>query len=230
MVRSTASPAAAQRDHVALQPAGLIEFQRRRKADSLGRLLSAASEAFCAQGYFAVSIEDIASAAGVSRMTFYRHFNSKSAIAAALFTESAEAATPNFLAIGEKDFTSREVIGAWLANLFEEDRRKSRLIRVFTQANVDDDGFTEQAHGFLRDLIIGLGRTIPAFALDADKPSDRRRWIEAWLLVYEILDQSNHAARDSGVAVDPLMIDILAGRFLEFVASAPPAASGPQRR
>lgn len=221
MPKSAASPAVAQRDSVALQPAGLIEFQRRRKADSLGRLLSAAAAAFCARGYFAVSVEDIASAAGVSRMTFYRHFSSKAAIAAALFKNNAEAATPGFLAIGGKDFTSRQVISDWLAELFEGDRRRSRLIRVFTQANVDDDGFTEQAHAFIRDLVTGLGRTIPAFALDADKPSDRRRWIEAWLLVYEILDQSNHAARDSGVAVDPLMIDILAQRFLDFVVLPP---------
>jgi AcrR family transcriptional regulator len=222
MVRAAPSLAGLQGDAVALEPAGLIEFQRRRKADSRERLLSAAADSFSARGYFPVSVEDIASAAGVSRMTFYRHFGGKAAIAAALFKDSANAATPRFLAIGERDFTSCEVITNWLAELFADDRRKARLIRVFTQANVDDEGFTAQAHGFIRDLVIGLGRSIPAFALDPETESHRRRWIEAWLLVYEILDQSNHAARGSGVAGDPLMLDVLAQRFLAFVRTADP--------
>jgi hypothetical protein len=38
-----------------------------------------------------------------------------------------------------------------------------------------------------------------------------------WLLIYEVLDQGNHAARESGVATDPLMTNILADRFLGFV-------------
>jgi hypothetical protein len=40
--------------------------------------------------------------------------------------------------------------------------------------------------------------------------------LEAWLLIYEILDQSNHAARGAGVSADPLIIDILTDRFLRF--------------
>ena len=38
-------------------------------------------------------------------------------------------------------------------------------------------------------------------------------------MIYEILDQSNHAALDSGVAADPLVIDILSDRFLHFVTA-----------
>lgn len=70
------------------------------------------------------------------------------------------------------------------------------------------------------ELISDLGATIPAFALDADSASDRRCWMEAWLLIYEILDQSNHAARGSGVASNPLILDILAERFVKFVEAA----------
>jgi AcrR family transcriptional regulator len=195
-----------------------VGFQRGRKSDSRESLLVAATSAFCSSGYFAVSVEDIAAAAGVSRMTFYRHFRDKAAIASELFRENAEAALPRMVAIAARDFCSLEVVTHWVASLFAADRASRQLLRAFIQANVDDGDFTENAHGFISDIIGGLGRTIPAFAADSATPSGRKQWLEAWLLIYEILDQSNHAARGAGIAADPLIIDILSERFLGFVS------------
>lgn len=197
---------------------GLVDFQRRRRADSRERLLAAATDAFCAQGYFAVAVEDIASAAGVSRMTFYRHFGGKAAVAAALFEYNAAASLPGLLAIGTRDWHDRDVVRGWIADLFAGDRDRRRLLRVFAQANVDEGGFAEAGHSFITDLIAALGAMIPAFAVDRTVPDERRRWVEAWLLLYELFDLSNHAARETGVATDPLVIDLLADRFLRFVA------------
>lgn len=59
------------------QVAGLVAQARRRKHDSRGRLLRAGLEQFCERGYVAVSVEEIAAAARVSRITFYRRFSSK---------------------------------------------------------------------------------------------------------------------------------------------------------
>ncbi|MBV1686161.1 TetR/AcrR family transcriptional regulator [Novosphingobium sp. G106] len=193
------------------------EFQRRRKQDSRQQLLAAATEAFCANGYFAISVDEIATAAGVSRMTFYRHFSSKAALAAELFRQSSEAAMPRLLAIGQRDFRERQVVLAWIAELFEANRASGPILRVFMQANAEELGFTQTGHSFITDLIVRLGQYIPAFALDPDDPRDRRGWVAAWLLLYEILDQGNHAARGAGVATDPLAIEILGERFLGFV-------------
>ncbi len=209
----------------AARATGLAEFQRRRKQDSRDSLLAAATKAFCAAGYFAVSVEDVAAAAGVSRMTFYRHFSGKAAIATELFRLNTQAAMPRILAIGAGDFTSRAAIAAWIEDLFAADRASQPLLRVFLQANVEASEFTQTAHGFIADIITGLGRSIPAFALDRDQPGERRRWMEAWLVIYEILDQASHAARDSGVATDPLILDILADRFRAFVTSGQDSGS-----
>ncbi len=196
---------------------GLTDFQRRRKQGSRDRLLTAATEAFCAAGYFAVSVEDVARAAGVSRMTFYRHFSSKSAIAGELFKLNAADALPRILAIGERNFRDLATIEHWINCLFAADRASQRLLRVFIQANVDETDFTEAAHRFIGNIIEGLGQSIPAFSVDRQIPQQRRGWLEAWLLIYEILDQGNHAARESGVATDPLVTRILAERFLAYV-------------
>lgn len=190
---------------------------KNRKAGGRERLRAAATELFCASGYFPVSVEDIAAAAGVSRMTFYRHFPDKAALAAELFRINAHAATPRLLAIGQRDFRDRQVVEAWITELSEADRADRQLLRVFIQANADKTDFTDQGQAWIGELIVGLGATIPAFALDPDNRGDRRRWFEAWLLLYEILDQGNHVARGAGVFDDPLVIEILADRFVTFI-------------
>ena len=178
-------------------------------------MLAAATDAFCRDGYFSVSVEDIAIAAGVSRMTFYRHFSGKAGIATEIFCENTQASMPRFLAITKHNRLDRDIVASWISQLFEADRRSGQLLRVFIQANSEESDFTDFGHRFIEDLISELGKFMPAFALD--QAADRRRWLEAWLLMYEILDHSNHAARGVGVSTDPLIIDILADRFLHFI-------------
>lgn len=199
----------------------LKAFHEKRKQDSRDRLLAAARSQFGARGYLPVSVEDIATAAGVSRVTFYRHFSGKEALAVELFATVAGAAMPRFLTIGRRDYRDRSTVRAWIEAQFASDRENRALLTVFTQATIDGGDFLRRGHQYLADSIRALGELIPAFALDTDRPDHRRRWIEAWLLVYELKDQSNHAAMGSGVATDPLIIDILTDRFLAFVQGSP---------
>ena len=192
-------------------------FQQQRKQSSRERLLAAAAEAFCAAGYFAVSVEDISAAAAVSRKTFYRHFSGKAALALDLFRQNVAVSMPRFISITACDYHDRFAVAQWIASLFEADRNSGQLMRVFIQANAEELDFTKSAQELIGTLICELGKAIPAFALDRTVAAYRRRWLEAWLLIYEILDQSNHAARGAGVAPDPLVIEILADRFVKFV-------------
>ena len=195
----------------------LAVYNRQRKHDNREHLLAAAMQLFCDRGYLTVAVDDIASAAGLSRMTLYRHFGGKGDLAAELFRRAAKQAEPRFLRIGVNDYHRHEVVAAWIASLFELDLANAQVLRVFIQASADS-GFSESAQLWIANLIGMLSQAIPAFAVDRDDPLQRRRWLEAWLLIYEILDQSNHAALNSGVSGDPLVIDILAERFCRFVA------------
>lgn len=192
-------------------------FQQQRKQSSRERLLAAAAEAFCAAGYFAVSVEDISAAAAVSRMTFYRHFSGKAALALDLFRQNVAVSMPRFISITACDYHDRLKVAQWITSLFEADRNSGQLLRVFIQANAEESDFTKSAQELIGTLISELGKSIPAFAIDRLAKSARRRWLEAWLLIYEILDQSNHAARGAGVAPDPMIIEILADHFVHFV-------------
>jgi AcrR family transcriptional regulator len=197
--------------------AGLLAFLQQRKQSSREKLLAAAIKLFCRDGYAAVTIEDITDEAGVSRITYYRHFPTKSAVALELFKQAAAEGAPRVLAIGALDYRDRPTVVQWLADLFAADRDMQGILRVLSQANVEEADFSKQVQPFIFELIAALGRQIPAFDVDPDQPCDQRRWVKAWLLIYTILDQSNHAATRSGVATNPMMIEVLADSFLDFV-------------
>ncbi len=188
-----------------------------RKRDSRQRMLAAAAAEFLQRGYMAVSVEDIAKRAGVSRMTLYRHFSGKTALAIDLFRQEVSKSKPRCLQICSEDFRDRQRVKAWLEQLFEADKENRGLLRVFSQITAEDESFTQNAQLLIAEMITDLGEAIPAFQVTPDNPKQRRRWLEAWLLIYEILDQSNHAALNSGIAGDPIVIDILTDRFLAFV-------------
>jgi AcrR family transcriptional regulator len=203
----------------ALDPAAItfIAGGARRKANTRERLLTAAMNEFADRGYGATSIEDIVARAKLSRMSFYRNFKGKADVAIELFRAAAEVSTPEFLAITSVDYRDPALVRRWIERVFAGDQQNRVLLNILMQATSDQQGFTRRAQEYLSTLINRLGESIPAFALDPDEPSQRQRWLEAWLVLYEILDQSNHAALNSGVADDPLVIDILAERFVRFV-------------
>ena len=58
--------------------------QADRRADTRGRLLSAAAELFASQGYDAVSVDEVAAAADRSSGAVYAHFGSKQGLLRAL--------------------------------------------------------------------------------------------------------------------------------------------------
>ena len=200
--------------------AGLVAFSQNRKQDSRERLLAAAVTALSETGYTAASVEDIAAEAGLSRVTFYRHFGSKADLVVALYEQARETSRSRFFGIQDQDFRDPAVVRDWIATIFASARANRRMLYVFKQAAAAEPAFTAHAHDLMAASIAALGDAIPAFAVDPEAPGQRRRWLEAWLLLYEILDQSNHAAIDSGVAMDPLVIDILTDRFMRFLESA----------
>lgn len=200
----------------AAKVAGMVAFAQQRKRDSRERLLAAAAKLFGSHGYLGVSIDDVAAAAGVSRVTFYRHFANKAALAIALFSQATGEAMPGYLSIRDENFCDPAVIRIWLTGIFAADRGNRHLLQVFTQANAAEAGFAESAHGFISDIVTGLGQRMPAFAGCSASIDERRRWCEAWLLIYEILDQSSHAAQDVSIVPESLLIDILTERFFRF--------------
>jgi AcrR family transcriptional regulator len=199
---------------------GLAAFTQRRKRESREQLLDAATRLFHDKGYYSVSVDDIAGLAGVSRMTFYRHFKSRAAILMELFERNSEAVFPQLFSIGDQDYRDPATVRAWIEGIFDADWPGRQILRAIAQAVRMDREFVQAAQNFIGGFVAGLGRKIPAFAADPDGP-DRKQWLDGWLVAYQILDQSNQATLDMGLGRDPLVIELLAERFVEFVTREP---------
>lgn len=195
---------------------GLAAFTQRRKRESRDQLLAAATSLFHDKGYYSVSVDDIAGLAGVSRMTFYRHFRSRAAILMELFERNSATVVPQLLSIGDQDYRDPATVHAWITNIFDADWPARQILRAIAQAVRMDREFVEAAQRFISGFVTGLGEKIPAFAATPEG-TERRRWLAGWLILYEILDQSNQATLDMGVGRDPLIIDLLTERFVGFV-------------
>jgi AcrR family transcriptional regulator len=98
------------RTQPANQPAPDVEapapVRRLRRAERREQILTAATKAFARAGFAATSLDDIATAAGVSRAILYRHFDSKTDLYRAVLDR---ACTLLASAIGTSDFTAASI-------------------------------------------------------------------------------------------------------------------------
>jgi AcrR family transcriptional regulator len=75
---------------------------RLRRAERREQLLAAATRAFARAGFAATSLDDIAAAAGISRVLLYRHFDSKTDLYRAVLARAVARLTA---AVGTRDYT-----------------------------------------------------------------------------------------------------------------------------
>jgi AcrR family transcriptional regulator len=76
--------------------------RRLRRAERREQLLAAATRAFARTGFAATSLDDIAVAAGISRVLLYRHFDSKTDLYRAVLDRAIARLTA---AVGTRDYT-----------------------------------------------------------------------------------------------------------------------------
>ena len=84
------------------QPAAPPPVRRLRRAERREQLLAAATQAFARTGFAATSLDDIAQAAGISRVLLYRHFDSKTDLYRAVLERAIGRLTA---AVGTRDYT-----------------------------------------------------------------------------------------------------------------------------
>lgn len=141
-------------------------------------LLSTALELFRTKGYAATTVDDIASAAGTTRVTFYAYFPSRSDLMKALIGELNEAlerigspthgSTARDLVSVVSD-GSREAIAQWLRTISDRwDTVRPYLNAAFEAAAVDPelrglvDTWFEEAISDIEDGLDQAGRFDPA--------------------------------------------------------------------
>jgi AcrR family transcriptional regulator len=206
------------------QIAGLNEFARQQKEESRRRLVEAAERVFNRAGYIAPSVDDIAQEAGVSRQTFYRHYDGKLAIAMEYFERQNDISLPMWLKIGELDYTDPAVVVAWITMLFDFNETRRQSLRTFIEMGVVEPRFLDRIKALIPFIIDRLGDTIPAFAAARGKsPTARRRWVNAWLFFYHLREQCSINATGFMSTDRRHVIDAFADGFLDLLNPKPSA-------
>jgi AcrR family transcriptional regulator len=209
------------------QVAGLNEFARQQKEESRRRLIEAAERVFNRAGYIATSVDDIAQEAGVSRQTFYRHYDGKLAIAMEYFERQNDVSMPLWLKIGDLDYTDPAVVIAWITELFDFNEARRLSLRTFVEMGTVEAEFVDRVKDLIPFIIDRLGDKMPAFAAARGKgPTARRRWVNAWLFFYHLREQCSMNASGFMSTDRTHVIDAFTDGFLDLLNPEP----SPRRR
>jgi AcrR family transcriptional regulator len=104
------------------------------------RLLDAAAELFSTQGYGATTIEDIATAAGATRATFYLHFSSKSDVVHGFYEALVEYDPDYGDLIAVARAPTQAGLHGWLARFIDGlDHQRAYWIALGEAAGADPD-------------------------------------------------------------------------------------------
>ncbi|MHC1559195.1 TetR/AcrR family transcriptional regulator [Actinomycetospora sp. C-140] len=173
-------------------------------------LLTTALETFEAKGYAATTVDDIATAAGTTRVTFYSYFPSRSDLVKELIAELNQmlerisspdhGSTAGDLVAAVRD-GSRDAIGAWLV----ERSKQWDAIRPYTVAAFEAAAVDPELRGLVDQWIEEVASDIEE-GLDAagrfDKTSRHMRGVLAFA-------QLDHVARSWARGRDRAELDIM---------------------
>lgn len=150
----------------------MATLREAQKEMTRNRLLESGLDLFVSQGYAATTVDDIASAAGTTRVTFYAYFPSKVDLVKALISErlnalldrvpSAEHGSTERELVAVVEDGSRERIRTWLASTSQRwDAIRPYTTAAFEAAAVDPEIRTlldEWLNEAISDIEDGLDR------------------------------------------------------------------------
>ena len=144
-----------KRERVKLPAAAAVAatpVRRLPRAERREQLLAAATQAFARAGFAATSLDDIAEAAGISRVLLYRHFDSKTDLYRAVLDRAIQRLTA---AVGTRDYTYASIDA--LLGAAAEDPDGFRLL--FHHAAREPE-FRQQMDRFRRGMVATARREL----------------------------------------------------------------------
>jgi AcrR family transcriptional regulator len=128
-------------------------------------LLSTSLELFATKGYAATTIDDIASKAGTTRVTFYAYFPSKADVARALLAElnvvleradSPEHGSTAVALVDAVQDGSREALTGWIRGRSEHWEEIRPYLNAITEAGIVDPDLRGIVDGWFEEVIADI--------------------------------------------------------------------------
>lgn len=168
------------------RPSGIrTTLQERQKHQSVELILDAAARLFREKTYPETSIDNIAAAAKVSRVTIYKHFESKIAIARALSARAGALLVEDYASLAKSPDPTRPEIEQWINRILSSFSKNREVIRLMASITWQEpELLLLRAESYARTLG-RLGATIPAFRT-ASSGTDKKAYIEGHLLLVQL--------------------------------------------
>jgi AcrR family transcriptional regulator len=163
------------------QPRRRLPAARRRR-----QLIDVALETFARNGLEATTMDDIASAAGVTKPLLYQHFRSKRALFLELLGDVAQELLEEITAATAAAETPRQEVEAGFAAYFHYAIEHESAFRLLFDRSVPHDGELDQALRRVEDTIADA--VTPLIAADIDYSHQR-------LLAYAVVGMAEGASR-----------------------------------
>lgn len=144
-----------------------LSLREEQKHLTRNRILDAAVTALDRKSFVDTTMEDIARAAGVTRVTVYAHFPGKTEILRALLARANDIAQQVYRDLAEIPAWQRTTIRAWLVGAADRWRTMAPTIRVLTSAGSTLANDSSRPH----ELYLASHERYVALLAD-----DRRRW------------------------------------------------------
>ena len=153
-------------------PGGVLSATRTGPS-TRAALLDSSRVAFSSRGYAAVSVDDIANGAGVTRTAFYRYFAGKADVVR-LFTEQLVVeVSAIFSEINELDLAQARALQGWLDRLLSSVESSGWVIACWSEAQAGDPQVRAITLANTDRVVTLLGGRLRA--LQASSGGDRRR-------------------------------------------------------
>lgn len=201
-----------------LRPKRGRTLQQQQKQISRERIVHAAKEVLAETTYAAMAVEDVIARAGISRATFYKHFDSKFAIGAELHAEFG----PRLQAVYDELLAfacpTDADLAAWVGRLVAFYRAERDLIVTFAHMLAIEPGFHSIMIAIIDRIEQSWAQRMPAFGLPARQgPLAMRARIESRLLLRQLNDFCYEVAIfDWRIDVDE-GCRVMAGHLLAFL-------------
>ena len=166
---------------------GPTELQQLQKRTSHDKLLEAGRQSFAELTYAGTTIDHIVSRAAVNRSTFYRHFDSKFALAQDLYSHFWPRLFAEYERLDSSDPTEAE-IEDWVNHLLTFYRANKPLYMTLGQIPLLEPEGAAWEENVRQELIMRLGEKIPAFrraASSAEADPSLHVRVKMWMIQFE---------------------------------------------
>ena len=198
------------------RPGTLTELQLQQKKESRAKIVAAANALFARCSYISTSIEDIAREAGISRVTFYKHFKNKLEVAIGILDRYASHMIDDYGSLGRYRDPDTAQIATWIKHILALWRsQRDSMDTLASLVRQDAQIGARRTRAYTR-TIARLGDGIPAFAVAASG-TNKEAHIRAHLLLIELENLCYELVISEWPVNEDMAVNVLAEHFRDFI-------------